>query len=759
MVQNKSLNFLYVLAACFVYAFSLSVGIYRTFYKITHISITRPIIILNEGSSLYFLQALLISCGLTIIAVLADKFISSKKSTSSYKEKIIALSPLLLFGLEAMFPISFYTPMIFILITGIFLFRLISTFDIDLSTDEKSQKNKFLFPGILLLFFTAFTLWSLYLQHEAWKGFHLIWSDWGIFVDMVKHAYVGKFGYSTIHGYNHLGVHFSPALIILMPLILFKSVHVIFLFSSILIYCAGIIIYYYARYLKMSRSMALILSLIIFLTPGLSQLSLSICYGFSEIYMAFAAILLTAFFWEKEKYWPMLIFLIFSMMIKESVLVFLACLGAILIIQKKYRSGSILFVSSSIMFLLVFFVFFPWMRDGESYSQLYRYDKLGNNLTEILMASFQKPALFWGYFIRTSVICYILTLFVPFFILIGIRPLVCLASAIVLFFTCLQSYDWHISIATRYQALPLIAIYLCILWNCRDVKKEDRNWKWFKWLRVGLEKRNNSKLLSSALISCLICVALSCFFWGQIPLGKVGYPKFRDHRKAIAKLKTFIPENVKLTVDNRIAPHFMFYNVSFSRDEKDLGDYVLVDMLNPFKEERYKNIELRDQLIKSKEFTPIAIHKSPHALLMLFSRDKNAKKMSLPRLYSSKKVGWKKLKITLPIDDKNFELRCKFIKHNNQMRVVFFIILKRKIDYDTKFSISLSNGKQKRYWTFFAGNGLLPTWSWKTGQIFCFGSIIPNNFAPRFGKCTTEKQKKKKNKDKLELPSIFQAAG
>jgi len=756
MIPNKTLNLFYVIAACFVYACSLSVGIHRTFYKIAHIVVMRPIILFYEGSNLYFLQALLISCGFIVIALLADKLAFLKNSNGSYKEKIIALSPLLLFWFEAIFPVSFYTPVVFIWITGIVIFRLMLTLDIDLSTEEKSRYAKFLFPGILLSFFAAFTFWSLYIQHDAWKSFSLSWSDWGVFVDMVKHAYVGKFGYSTIHGYNHLGVHFSPALIILMPLLLFKSVHVIFMFSSISIYCAGIIIYYYARYLKMSRSMALILSLIVFLTPGLSQLSLSICYGFSEIYMAFAAILLTAFFWEKEKYWPMLIFLIFSIMIKESVLVFLACLGAILIIQKKYRSGSILFVSSSIMFLLVFFVFFPWMRDGESYSQLYRYDGLGNNLTEILMASFQKPALFWGSFIRSSVICYLLTLFVPFFILIGIRPLVCLASAVVLFFTCLQSYDALISIALRYQALPLIAIYLCILWNCRDVTNENRNWRWFKWLRCGLENRNNSKLLSSALVSCLICVALSCFFWGQVRFGKIGYPKyFGDHRKAIAKLKTFIPENSKLTVGNRIAPHFMFYNVSFSKEEKDFGDYVLVDMLNPFKEERYKNIELRDRLIRSKEFTPIAIQKSPHSLLVLFSRDKNSKKMPLPKLYSSKQVGWEKLKIALPTDDKNFELRCKLVKQNNQMRVIFFIMLKQKINYDTKFSISLSDGKRKRYWTFFAGNGLLPTWSWETGQVFCFGSTLPNNFVPRFGKCTSEKQKKKRITDKPELPLIF----
>ena len=752
MTRNKTLQFSCAAALCFLYALVLALGIYRSFYKIAQIVVVLPRIVLNADSTISFLQCLLIACGLVIMAVFAP----FRNSEASYKEKIIALSPLLLFVLEAMFPVSFYTPAVFIWVAGIVLFRLNLTLNIDLSKEEKSHKAKFILPGIMLFFFAAFVFWSLFLQHEAWKSFYLLWSDWGTFVDMAKHAYVGKFGYSTMHGCNHLGVHFSPALIILTPLLLFKSVHVIFLFSSILIYSVGIIIYYYARYLKMSRTTALFLALIIFFSPGLSQLSLSIYYGFRENYMAFAAILLTAFFWEKKQYWAMLIFLVFSMLIKESVLIFLGTLGAILIMQKKYRSGSVLLVSSSVMFLLVFFVFFPWMRGGGSYSQLFRYDGLGSSLTEILLASFQKPALFWGYFIRPCVICYLLTLFLPFFLLIGIRPLVCLASAVVLFFTCLQSYDWFISIAVWYQTLPLIAIYLCILWNCRDVKNEDKNWKWFEWLRCGLEKRNNSKMLSAALPASLVCLVLSCFFWGQVPFSKIAYPRFKgDYRKAVAKLKTLIPETAKLTIDNRIAPHFMFYNVRFSKDEKDLGDYVLFDMLNPFEVERYKNIELRDRLLNRKDFVPVAIHKSPNALLMLFSRDKNAAGMPRPRLYSAREVGWEKLKNVLPVDDKNFELRCKFMEHKSQVQVVFFIMLKRKVSYDTRFSISLIDGKRQHHWTFFAGNGLLPTWHWKAGQVFCFGSILPRGFSPRLGKCTTEKQEKKKTKDKPELLPIF----
>jgi hypothetical protein len=140
----------------------------------------------------------------------------------------------------------------------------------------------------------------------------------------------------------------------------------------------------------------------------------------------------------------------------------------------------------------------------------------------------------------------------------------------------------------------------------------------------------------------------------------------------------------------------------------------------------------------------VAIEKNPHSLLMLFSSDKRAKKMPLPRLLNAEQVEWEKLRIAIPVDDKNFEVRLKFIKHKGRLRVFFFIMLKNKVDYDVKFEISMSNGKNNRYWRFFAGNGLLPVWSWKPRQFFCFGTVLPVNFIPTKGFCKTEKFEREK---------------
>lgn len=219
-------------------------------------------------------------------------------------------------------------------------------------------------------------------------------------------------------------------------------------------------------------------------------------------------------------------------------------------------------------------------------------------------------------------------------------------------------------------------------------------------------------------------------------MGKVFYPELKeDYREVMAKMNRLIPPEAKITATRRPATHMFFRNLSFSTVPGKLGDYVIFDLFNPRENELNQNVALRDTLLNSKEFFPVAVEKKPNSLLMLFSRDPKAKKLPYPRLFAENEVKWNEQKLALPVNDPNFELRLRLIKSAACPRVDFFIRLNRNIDYDAKFMISLSDGTCNRYWSFFAGNGLLPTWAWMKGQIYCFSSRVPANFIPRKGYC------------------------
>ena len=726
-------------------AASLAQGIWRTCFRITFINIIYQQVRYSDYKLGYVLLSFFASAMLIGCAAFLRRKENSCNSVVSDKERIIALSPLLLFLVEAVFPPTFFSPIIFCIIIGLTIYRSISIFGLDISGEESSKKWKYFASGILVLLFIVFVCYGLYIQHVAWRSFYFTWTDWGLMLELVKNARDFRFGHSDYYGFNHFGVHFSPAMVIFYPLMLFKNVNILFLASSLLLYGGAIILYIYSRSVKLSRRISLSLALIYLFTPGIINANLSVCYGFHEIFIAYTAILATAYFRDKKKYIPLICLLIFSMLIKEAVLVFFASLGAIFILQKKYRDGLILFGASTILFFVIYFVVFPWLRDGESYMMLYRYEALGKKLPEILMSPFRKPEIFWGYFVRKSVFCYLLTLFIPFFILIGIRPLVCFSGAVILFFTCMQSNEWFINIKTWYQTLPLIGIYLCILWNCRDMNNGTIRHHWPDWLRYGLKDRSSTQLLSAAVISCAVCVICCWFFWGQSPLGKVFYPEMKDdYRQAMTRMASLIPDNAVITVTNRTATHLFFRKLNFRLSEDKLTDYVIFDPLDPGVNEFFENLTLRDRLLQNGKYFPVAIEKSPKSLLMLFSRDKKAKRMPLPRLFNAEQIGWEKLRIALPVHDENFELRLKFIKYRGRLQVLFFIMLRKKINYDARFEINLSDGKNNRYWTFFAGDALLPTWSWEPRQIFCFGTVLPVNFTPTKGFCKTEKCERKK---------------
>ena len=733
--NNKILINLSFILSYIVYALALAVGLYRVFFYITDIFVLHPAVLLREFNVNDFLHTLLISTGIMIMIAAACNY-SSKENVVYHKEKIISLFPLIFLLLESGLKATFYTPVFFLIISGLTIYRLLLSFELDLSKDEKNAKSRKIFPLVIFVIFIILVLNGFYLQSGAWRSFNFMWADWGIFLDIARSVFSGCFGYSRIHDFNHFSIHFSPALIILSPFMLFKNVEIFFLLSSLFIYSGGIIIYYYSRYLKLSAKIAFLLAMIYFLTPGIINSNLSLFYGFRENFMALPAILLTAYFWDKKKYIPMLALLVFSILIKESTLVFLACLGAIFCLQKKYKTGLILFSLSTLLFLLIFFVYFPWMRDTVSYSHVYRYEGLGKDTFSIIAAAFVNPTVFWGRFLRPPVICYLLTLFVPFFILTGIRPLVCLAGGVILFFTCLQTDEVFINIQVWYQIFPLLGIYLCVLWNVGDFNKGAIKSKWLKWLQYGLPCRSNAVILSSAVAACTSCLALSMVFWGQVPFGKIFYPSFKaDYSSSIDSLKKMIPPGAKTTVTIRTAPHMFFNNIEFSKSAKYSGDYVLLEFMANHEDELKENMQLRNALLKDKNYFPVAVEEKQGLLLMLFSRGNKAQRMPYPKSSSC----WNKLRINLPSRDKHFESKVKFENSGGKTYARFYIKFKKCVPCDIRFTFILSNSRSKHKWSFFAGKGLLPAYLWKAGQVYCFSAEIPPGFIPDNGFMKTQK--------------------
>lgn len=96
----------------------------------------------------------------------------------------------------------------------------------------------------ILLALCLFVLFAFLKALSAYYGFKIDGGDPAVFQQMFFNTFQGRFLVSTFEGGNHLGVHFSPALIALAPLMwLFKSSLALFSLSSICLAVASWMLY------------------------------------------------------------------------------------------------------------------------------------------------------------------------------------------------------------------------------------------------------------------------------------------------------------------------------------------------------------------------------------------------------------------------------------------------------------------------------------------------------------------------------------
>ena len=705
-------------------AVALAGGIYHCFFRIGYVNLYFHNLVIASGSC----HGVLFSLGEALILFIPFLRIAIVRGTEQAKSYATALTPLLLLLPGFWITPHFYSTVVFIVITGLVVFRLGLVAGWQLN-DPGNRIGRILPPTLVWLGFAAFSLYGLYLQHLAWRNLYLFWPDWGILFEMIKHAKTWRFGYSDFYEFNHLGMHFSPSLILLYPLMWFKNVHAFFLTSSMFLYGSGVVAYYFARAVGLSRCQACVMAYICFFTPGLTNLNLAIFYSFHENHMAPVLILATAYFWIRKKFVLAALMFALSLGVKEDVAVFFAGLGGILLLQKKYREGFSLLSIGLTVFFVLYYVFFPWMRNGNAYYFVSNYSGLGNSLTEIALSPLRNPQVFWPRLVRYNIIGYVVTLFTPFALLLGVNPLIACTSGIIIIFTCLQTAETYINIMCWYQIMPLIAIYLCMISNGHKIAIKTPDSRYWQFLRSGIAKRSPKVSISAIMIGTLTSVVVSWFLWGQSHWGKVFLPGFRqDARADMVRLSQLIPESERVTTTMRPAGHLFFRGLNFKTEKKFWTNYVILDLRDKVAMEQMKSVHLRDELLLNKKYFPVAVANLPYSLIMLFSCDPKAKSMIPPRHVENGDERWKNADFLLPCNNSDCEVKGKLGQVDGRVTVELLVRLKKVVNYDALFTIGLSDGRQTRYWTFFAGDGLLPLWQWQKDQVFSYLAVLPPNF-------------------------------
>jgi uncharacterized membrane protein len=254
---------------------------------------------------------------------------------------------------------------------------------------------------------------------------------------------------------NYLGHHFSPALLLLMPLYhLWPDAALLLVVQAVLLALAVIPIYLYAQRQTGSEMVAISLSVAYLLFPALQYTNL---FDFHEIVLGVPLLSFTGYWLLTRRYRLFFVFLVLSLLVKEEM-TFVAVAFAlyILLVQERYRLGAIVLVVAIGWGYLIMGIAMPAVA-GDSYFPTGRYEYLGASFGESARSLLLRPLLVLQHLLIPAKLEFVLHLLVP----LGLLPLLGFDTLILalptMLYLLLSDYEPQYSIHYHYAA-PLIPL-------------------------------------------------------------------------------------------------------------------------------------------------------------------------------------------------------------------------------------------------------------------------------------------------------------
>ena len=365
----------------------------------------------------------------------------------------------------------------------------------------------------------------------------------GIFTQTFWNTVHGRFMENTLEEIpNHFGVHFSPALLLLVPgFFLFPSAYYFLIVQTLLLALGAIPLYLVALRKIGSKKLSILFAAAYLLYPGLHWLNI---FDFHEISLFIPFFLWAFYFFEKRVNVWAFVFLFLAALTREDAALITAFFGLYVMLnktenkwsRKKIIAGGLIFVISILYILAAAKIFMPAF--GGGFLRLDRYQHLGGGASEIVSNIVANPSLFADALFSKDKLIYIFwmflpVLFLPFFALRGI--LLFLPG---LLENLLASYSSQFSGLYQYDAVVIPGIFLAAILGFEFLSEKTRNNKILFYL-----------FLVAALFTFAFRSPLSPF---NFPF-EILSPKF-DYSE-IRKIVNEIPEKYSVASQANILPH------------------------------------------------------------------------------------------------------------------------------------------------------------------------------------------------------------
>ena len=397
------------------------------------------------------------------------------------------------------------------------------------------------FVALALAYVFVFGALSL-LRHES---FHSGGFDLGIFDQVVWNSLQGRLFENSIRidAPSFLGQHFSPLLLILVPLYaLWSDARTLLVTQTVALAAAGLPVYWWARK-HLGPTLAVVVASAYFLFPSLQYVNL---FEFHEIVLATPLLAFSLYFLLRQRYPPFLVCLLLSLFAKEEVAFIVTAVGVYLFFVPRKRKLGIALALFGVAYAVVAFKYVIPFFFGNSYDANFfvmeRYLYLGKRIPEVITTAITQPGLVIQHLLVPLKIEFVLQLLVPlaFIPLLGGEVLALLAPT--LGYLLIGDYVYQNSVHYQYTAPIIPFLFFAFV--------------------IGLERLanwNRTAVFQTALAVCIVVAALANYFFqaaGPLAFGFDPDQYAMNARVALGhQLLAQIPRNAPIMVEANLVPH------------------------------------------------------------------------------------------------------------------------------------------------------------------------------------------------------------
>lgn len=408
-------------------------------------------------------------------------------------------------------------------------------------------------PGLLfvgLVYFLLIFILNVFRFYDNYN-FH----DLYIFENSFWNTLRGRFFWNFYEFGNHLGVHFSPGLII--PLIFYSIVQhplTLIFVQTLAITFSVLVVYALSERVISDAPASFLFSIAYLLYPATIGTAFS---GFHEAPFVILPIFLLFLAIESEKERLFWVTFAFCLIWKETyALIFLFFGLALVFNAKTRRKGWLLMIFSFMWLIWTLFIIMPLIR-GTPFSEgvmKYRFPvEIGHTPIEIISNFFKNPGIFFEHAFQKEKIFYILKLIIPLALIPILSPLLLLPVLPQLAQNLLSRHMFGISLMKHYSAPMIPFLFYAFIKSAGKLAPVASKWK----IRPAILLRITGWLI---IFLCIITIFNSGLF-PRIFLGKRS-PAEQIHELTEEELKIArdmgvqVPEDASLAVSGHLAKYF-----------------------------------------------------------------------------------------------------------------------------------------------------------------------------------------------------------